>query len=218
MSVGNKKTLPTRLLPGIPSFAAVTDVTRPRWRGVVGWPSGHPIKQREVGLIGLWVFSVGAAHGREGLRAMGEAQDRGHGPLLHFNQLNPPPSSESPDPSKRPEGRPTAMRRVTSDRNSGGFAGQFQPPFDAGESVFNAIHAEIQGRRLEWLQEPQHNVRHWGMLGFVPHLNLRSYGSVRLLLKYVPQSKQEAAQGRKKIHCQSPGVAFAQGPFKPSSR
>jgi len=45
----------------------------------------------EVGLIDLLIVSVGAARGREKLRAMGEAQDRGHGPLLHFNQLNPPP-------------------------------------------------------------------------------------------------------------------------------
>jgi len=45
----------------------------------------------EVGLIDLLIVSVGAARGREKLRAMGDAQDRGHGPLLHFNQLNPPP-------------------------------------------------------------------------------------------------------------------------------
>jgi len=47
----------------------------------------------EVGLIDLLVFSVGAAHGRERLRAMGGARDRGHGPLLQFNQLNPLPIS-----------------------------------------------------------------------------------------------------------------------------
>jgi len=52
------------------------------------WPG--PPTAREVGLIDLLAFSVGVAHGRERLRAMREAQDRGHGPLLQFNQLNLP--------------------------------------------------------------------------------------------------------------------------------
>ncbi len=47
--------------------------------------------EMEVGLIELLIFSVGATHGRERLRAMGGARDRGHGPLLQFNQLNPHP-------------------------------------------------------------------------------------------------------------------------------
>jgi len=34
-------------------------------------------KTKEVGLIDLWIFSVGAAHGREKLRAMGRPKIAG---------------------------------------------------------------------------------------------------------------------------------------------
>ncbi len=62
------------------------------WLPLPAYCQGEQLICLEVGLIDLLIFSVGAAHGCEKLRAMGEAQDRGHGPLLHFNQLNPPPS------------------------------------------------------------------------------------------------------------------------------
>jgi len=54
--------------------------------------AGGASSPSEVGLIDLLIVSVGAARGREKPRAMGEAQGRWHGPLLHFNQLNPPPA------------------------------------------------------------------------------------------------------------------------------
>jgi len=73
----------------MPQVAALTDAKQAEQ--AIVYKAYEYAKISDMGLIDLLIFSVGAAHGRERLWAIGEAQDRGHGPLLQFNQLNPPP-------------------------------------------------------------------------------------------------------------------------------